>query len=329
MLQPLPIPDGPWQAISMDFIEGLPKSEGFNAILVVVDRFTKVSHFLPLKHPFTTASVAKIFLNTVVRLHGIPLFIVSDRDKIFTSAFWKELFRIWGTELQMSTTYHPQTDGQTERVNQCLEMYLRCVVHDAPTKWASWLPQAEFWYNTTYHSALGCTPYKALYGFDPHVGQLYSQTRSLNAEVQGWMPAHTEHTTVMKEQLARAQSRYKHFADKKRTDRQFSEGEMVYLRLQPYVQSSVVNRPCHKLAMKYFGPFKILTKVGQAAYRLELPRGSLVHPVFHVSQLKENIPDQSPVFSTLPAPLDLSDPEIQPEEILEHRLVKKGNATHL
>ena len=121
LLKPLPIPDGPWQAISMDFIEGLPKSEGYNVILVVVDHFTKVSHFLRLKHPFTAASVAKVFLNTVVRLHGLPLFIVLDRDRIFTSAFWKELFRIWGTELQMSTTYHPQTDGQTERVKQRVE----------------------------------------------------------------------------------------------------------------------------------------------------------------------------------------------------------------
>ena len=135
LLQPLPDPHSPWQAISMDFIEGLPKSDGYSAILVVVDRLTKVSHFLPLKHPFTAASVAKVFLNTVVRLHGLPLFIVLDRDRIFTSAFWKELFRIWGTELQMSTAYHPQTDGQTERVTQCLERYLRCVVHDSPTKW--------------------------------------------------------------------------------------------------------------------------------------------------------------------------------------------------
>ncbi|XP_073362615.1 uncharacterized protein [Aegilops tauschii subsp. strangulata] len=209
LLQPLPIPDSPWQAISMDFIEGLPKSEGYSAILVVVDRFTKVSHFLPLKHPFTAASVANIFLNNIVKLHGLPLAIVSDRDKIFTSSFWKELFRIWGTELQMSTAYHPQTDGQTERVNQCLEMYLR------------------------------------------------------------------------------------------------------------------------KLALQYFGPYKILDKVGNAAYRLELPRGSQVHPVFHVSQLKSHVPDHTPVFTTLPVPIDLSVPGVVPEEILDRRLVKKGNASHL
>ena len=171
---------------------------------MVVDLFTKVSHFLPLKHPFTAASVAKVFLNDIVKLHRLSLTIVSDRDKIFTSSFWKELFGIWGTELQMSTAYHPQTDGQTERVNQCLEMYLRCVVHEFPTKWATCLPQAEFWYNTTYHSSLGCTPYKALYGYEPHVGQLHSQTQSHNTDVQHWLSIHTEHTTTIKEQLARA-----------------------------------------------------------------------------------------------------------------------------
>ncbi|XP_073359923.1 uncharacterized protein [Aegilops tauschii subsp. strangulata] len=337
LLQPLPVPDRPWQAISMDFIEGLPKSEGFSAILVVVDRFTKVSHFLALKHPFTAASVAKVFLNNIVKLHGLPLTIVSDRDKIFTSAFWRELFRVWGTELQMSTAYHPQTDGQTERVNQCLEMYLRCAVHDSPTKWAAWLPRAEFWYNSTYHSALGCTPYKALYGQDPNVGQLAGQSTSLHPDVQTWLASQPEHTTLLKDHLARAQCKYKHFADKKRSDRQFAEGEMVYLRLQPYAQSSVVNRPCPKLALKYFGPFKVfvgdiprvLEKVGNAAYKLELPRGSMVHPVFHVSQLKGHVPDHTPVFTTLPVPLDLSAPGVIPEEILDRRLVKKGNASYL
>ena len=104
---------------------------------------------------------------------------------------------------------------------------------------------------------------------------------------------------------------------------------MVYLRLQPYAQSSVVNRPCPKLALKYFGPFKVLEKVGNAAYKLELPRGSMVHPVFHVSQLKGHVPDHTPVFTTLPVPLDLSRPGVIPEEILDRRLVKKGNASYL
>lgn len=297
MLQPVPIPDGPWQEISMDFIEGLSKSEGYSTILVVVGRFTKVSHFLPLKHPFTAASVAKAFLNNIVKLHGLPLVIVSDRDKIFTSAFWKELFRVWGTELHMSTAYHPQIDGQTERVNQCLEMYLRCVVHDFPTKWALWLPQAEFWYNTTYHSSLGCTPYKALYGHDPIVSQLVGHRSSCNTDAQTWLREHTQHTAALKEHLAKAQCKYKHFADKKMSERVFAVGQMVYLRLQPYAQSSVVNRPCPKLALKYFGPYKILDKIGEATYILELPGGSMLHPLFHVSQLKGHVPDHTPVFT--------------------------------
>ena len=121
LLEPLPVPDFAWAHVSMDFVEGLPKSEHKNLILVVVDRFTKYAHFIPLKHPFSAPVVAKAFLHTLVNLHGPPHTIVSDRDKIFTSHFWRHLFKLWDTKLLMSTAYHPQTDGQTERVNKILE----------------------------------------------------------------------------------------------------------------------------------------------------------------------------------------------------------------
>jgi len=131
----LPVPEFAWQVVSLDFIEGLPKSKHYNCILVVVDKFSKYSHFIALTHPFTAIQVAIQFMDHVFKLHGMPQAMVSDRDKIFTIAVWQELFKLTGTELHMSTSYHPQTDGQTERVNQCLEAYLRCFVHACPTKW--------------------------------------------------------------------------------------------------------------------------------------------------------------------------------------------------
>jgi len=118
--QPLPIPAGVWRDLSMDFIEGLPKSEGYYVILVVVDRLTKFSHFLPVKHPYTTVTIAQQFLDNIVKLHGLPRTIVTDRDTIFVSNFWKELFKLYKVNLNLTTAYHPQSDGQIERVNQCL-----------------------------------------------------------------------------------------------------------------------------------------------------------------------------------------------------------------
>lgn len=164
LLQPLPIPKTAQTVVSMDFIEGLPQSGNANAILVVIDKFSKFSHFIPLRHPFTASSVAKLFLDHVYRLHGMPNIIVTDRDRIFTSNFWQQLFKLAGVDLRMSTSYHPQTDGQMERLNQCLETYLRCFVHACPTKWISWLPLVEYWYNSSFHSALGHTPFTILYG---------------------------------------------------------------------------------------------------------------------------------------------------------------------
>jgi hypothetical protein len=151
----------------MDFVEGLPKSGAANAILVVVDKFSEFAHFIPLRHPFTVATVAKLFTDVVYRYHGMPKSIISSRDRIFLSKFWQELCSLEGVFLHMSSSYHPQTDGQTKRVNQCMETYLRCFVHACATKWLHWLSLAEFWYNTSFHSAIQRSPFEVLYGFLP------------------------------------------------------------------------------------------------------------------------------------------------------------------
>lgn len=126
LLQPLPVPDNIWEDITMDFVEGLPLAFGKNSILVVVDRLTKFTHFVALKHPFTAQQVAKELFTKVLKLYGIPKFIISDTDRIFLSEVWHELFQLQGTTLKPSTFDHPQTNGQMKRVNQSLEIYLRC-----------------------------------------------------------------------------------------------------------------------------------------------------------------------------------------------------------
>ena len=163
-LQPLPIPASIWTEVSMDFITGLPKSGNKSVIMVVVDRLSKYAHFCALPHPFTPTLVAQYFMDQIFKLHGMPTSIVSNRDPIFTSNFWQELFRLQGTQLKLSTSYHPQTDGQTEAVNKCLETYLRCFTSEKQHLWVQWLPLAEWWYNTNYHATTKVTPYEAVYG---------------------------------------------------------------------------------------------------------------------------------------------------------------------
>jgi hypothetical protein len=325
LLQPLPIPSGVWQDLSMDFIEGLPPSEGFTVIMVIVDRLTKFAHFIPIKHPYTATSVAKLFLDNIVKLHGMPHSIVSDRDTIFVSSFWKELFKLYKVNLHLSTAYHPQTDGQTERVNQCLEMYLRCSIQDSPKTWKSWLSLAELWYNSSYHTSIGCSPFKALYGYDPDLGAVPTDTATASPSVTQLIENRELHLQHLKHQLQQAQNRMKIFADRNRADQSFSVGDTVLLRLQPYTQSSVANRPFPKLSYKFFGPYTVLEKIGAVAYRLQLPADSSIHPVFHISQLKPFHPDYTPVYSTLPTVTDLEATAAVPEQILDRRLVKKGN----
>ena len=165
MLQPLEIPEWKWDGISMDFVMGLPRTQaGFDAIWVIVDRLTKSAHFLPIRANYPLDKLAQLYIHEIVRLHGVPATIVSDRDPRFTSRFWGALQKAFGTRLCLSTAYHPQTDGQSERTIQTLEDMLRACVMDRPGSWDKHLPLIEFAYNNSFHASIGMAPYEALYG---------------------------------------------------------------------------------------------------------------------------------------------------------------------
>lgn len=321
LIQPLPIPETIWTDISLDFIDGLPLSFGKSVILVVVDRLTKAAHFIALAHPYTSSSVAQSFLDNIFKLHGMPRFIVSDRDAVFLSEFWRELFSLQGVALNMSSAYHPQSDGQTEIVNRCVETYLRCMCGDRPHLWSKWLPLAEYWYNTNYHTSIQTTPYEAVYGQAPPVHLPYLPGESKIAVVAKCLQDREDMLLMLKFHLFRAQHRMQQFADQHRTDRSFDIGDYVFVKLQPYRQKSVVMRSNQKLAPKYFGPYKIIDKCGAVAYKLDLPSSSQIHPVFHVSQLKQMI---GTATTSTAIPESVSDVFIkEPEDILERKMVKR------
>lgn len=144
----------------MDFIDALPNSHGYIVIMVVVDKLSKVAHFVALKHPYTAVTIAQAFMDNIVKLHGLPKSIVSNRDCVFTSKL-QEIFRLHRTKLNLSSSYHLQIDGQTKVVDRCLETYLRCFVSTQPNQWVKWLPWAEYWYDTTYHTSTKMTPLRS------------------------------------------------------------------------------------------------------------------------------------------------------------------------
>ncbi|KZV19421.1 hypothetical protein F511_08762 [Dorcoceras hygrometricum] len=324
LLQPLAIPTAIWEDITMDFIVGLPKSRGFDVIMVVVDRLSKYAHFILLKHPISARGVAEVFNKEIMRLHGTPQSIISDRDPIFMSQFWKEYFRLQGTQLRMSSAYHPETDGQTEVVNRCLETYLRCFSSEQPRTWAQWIPWAEFWYNTSYHTATGMTPFEIVYGKKaPKIIQFWPQETSVAAVAQE-LSDRDELLRQVKFNLHRAQQRMIKQADAKRREVKFEVGDRVYLKLRPHRQQSVCRRIYQKLAPRYYGPFQILQKVGEVAYKLNLPPSSKIHPVFHVSCLKKAVGqpgNAQPLPKGLESDLNM---EFEPEYVVAERYKQVG-----
>lgn len=193
----------------MDFVEGLPTSKGFNSILVVVDKLTRYAHFIPLRHPFSALQVAKAYMDNVFKLHGPPEAMVSDRDRIFTSKVWQELCKLTHIKLNISSARHPQTDGTTERVNQCMELYLRCFVHNCPSKWVEWISLAEFWYNTSYHSTLKSTPFEVLYGHKPRFFGITNVADSTVTDLAQWTRDRAVMVALLRQHLNRARQSMK------------------------------------------------------------------------------------------------------------------------
>ncbi|TQD70994.1 hypothetical protein C1H46_043477 [Malus baccata] len=329
LLTPLPIPQRIWSDIAMDFITGLPLCKGKSVIFVIVDRLSKAAHFLPLSHPYTAHSVAQVFIDQVFKLLGMPTSIVSDRDPIFISAFWREFFHLQGSKLCLSSGFHPQTDGQTEVLNRCLETYLRCFCSLQPKKWLTWLPWAEWSYNTSYHSAAKMTPYEVVYGQPPPHIPLYESGTTKIDMVDHCLKDRTRILSLLKTNLAAAQERMTTQANKGRTERSFAIGDFVYLRLVPYQQKSLSLHPFHKLHPRFYGPFEILDRVGPVAYRLKLPSHSKIHPVFHVSCLKKKL--GTAIIPTIPLPTvhdtGLLHDDLVPEALLDRRVVNTGTTS--
>ncbi|WVZ63740.1 hypothetical protein U9M48_013348 [Paspalum notatum var. saurae] len=304
LLQPLPIPMWKWDEIGMDFVTGLPKTpKGNDAVWVNVDRLTKTAHFLPVRTNYKGARLAKLYIENIVKLHGVPSRIVSDRGTQFTSKFWKSLQEAMGTKLDFSTAYHPQTDGQTERVNQVMEDMLRACALAYGANWEASLPFAEFSYNNGRQASLGMAPFEALYGRKCRTPLMWSEVGERRESGRS------------RARLKEAQSRQKSYADGRRRELSFEVGDSVYLKVSP-IRGTKRFQVKGKLAPRYVGPYKIIRRIGKVAYKLELPESMRdIHDVFHVSQLRKSlkVPDQQ---------VNLSTEELQPDLVYQERPMK-------
>jgi hypothetical protein len=299
----------------MDFITDLPKSEGYDTILVVIDRLTKMSHFIPCSKDLDARQFANLFMKEIVRLHGLPHDIITDRGTLFTSDLWKETTGKLGIERRLSTAFHPQTDGQTERTNAILEQYLRAYINYQQDDWCGYLPLAEFAYNNGYQETIKNTPFFANYGINPEyemIGHLIHGKRTKPEEM-----AHL-HESLRNEMVA-AQLRQKEYYDlHRKPDPNLQSGDMVWL----LPRNIKTTRPSKKLDYKKIGPFKILAKIGTSAYKLALPPSMAIHNTFHISLLEPYQDNRFPSqIKEPPPPIQIEgEDEYELDEIIDSRL---------
>ena len=326
LLVPLPVATAPWQSLSMDHIVDLPKSGGCNAILVVVCRLTKMAHFIRAKTSDRARDLATQFLHHIFRPHGLPADIVSDRGSTFVSAWWKTFLEMLRVKPNLSTAFHPQTDGQTERINQSLEVHLRSFCDYAQDDWAELLPLAEFAHNSTHHSTIGMTPFYANYGHHPRMSVTSDDTPlpDVSERLNRIKIAHIE----AQDAITVANERYAFWANKSRLpDPDFQPGAQVWL-LRKHIKTT---RPSTKLDVRKLGPFEVVEKVGRNAYRLALPPTMQIHPVVNVSLLEKhtlNVHPERMLPPPVPPPVVEANDVFEVEKIMDSRF-KRDRLQHL
>lgn len=316
-VMPLEVPQRPFQHISYDMIVKLPVSGGFDSILVVIDSLSKFGHFIPCKEAMNAKEVAEIFLRDVWKLHGTPEKTVSDRGTQFNNKFLRHLYKRLGIKPSFSSAYHPETDGQTERVNQSVEHFLRAYIGHEQDDWHKWLPLAEFAYNNAVHSATGKSPFQAVLGRNPVMlpSNIPSQSPEADSHVDRMRMVHAEIESALrlsKEQMLNPHS--KGFPV-------FKEGEKVWLSSKN-VQTQ---RPSQKLDHRRLGPFKVLQRISDAAYRLKLLDSMRIHDVFHVGLLSPARKDPERHFEEPPpVVVESGEEEYEVEKVVGSKRTKAG-----
>ncbi|KAE9302457.1 Transposon Tf2-6 polyprotein [Phytophthora fragariae] len=312
LLEPLSIPDERWRSISMDFITDLPRMKrDVDSIWVVVDRLTKRCHFVPTTKNVNAEGVARLFIDNIWKLHGMPANIVSDRDRKFVSAFWQHVFKSIGTMLSMTAAHRAQGDGQTERMNRTLEEYLRCFVGPLQDDWDVHLANAEFAANLTVNSSTKLAPFEADLGYIPlNPLQLASEQLESVPKSRRGAEFHERQAAILlrcREALARAQERMRDVYDQNRVEQVFEVGDKVYLSTQHLDPKHSGLPNSTKFGPKWIGPYSVVRKIHNHAYELNIQAGNKLHPVFNTASLK---PYKEPTRLSRPSDVILADGSI-------------------
>lgn len=323
LLKPLPVPTGPWQSVSYDLIVKLPQTQkGHDSVLVYLDRQGKEGHFIATKEEgLSDEKMVELYIHNIWKLHGTPLETISDRGTQLKTDLMRNLYKGLGIKMNLSTAFHPQTDGQTENVNNSgVEGFLRMFCNHRQDDWDDYLPFAEFAYNNAVHSSTGFSPFFAARGYNPTFTTMPSDAQA-NPDAQKRLEVIKSVQEEIQAAMTIAQEHQKRFYDRHHQDSpEYEVGQQVWLE----ATNIKTDRPSKKLSAKRLGPYEVLQKVGTHAYKLKLPRETKIHPVFHVSLLSPHIEDAIPGRTQPPPPPVVIEGELEYEvdKIINSRYIR-------